>query len=306
MNVFLSLFFNLLPLYGLIALGWVAGRFLQVDRQSLGALAIYIFMPMTVFGFVVNQDFQASHILLPFVVYFISAVVGLGFLSLGKKVYGDSNANLMAMCVSQGNAGYFGLPLVMLFFTGEQIAIYVFMMLGGAVYEATIGYYIAARGQFDVRTSLIKIVKFPAIYAIGFALAVNASGQELPEIFWQYWAYFKGAYVVIGMMIVGAALSKVKTMVFGPRYIALAFTGKFIVYPLLAYCFVLVDRYWLHFFTSDIHQLVMVFAIVPPAANIAAFAAQLNLQPEKAATTVLVGTVIALFYIPMMIWLIGL
>jgi predicted permease len=46
-------------------------------------------------------------------------------------------------------------------------------------------------------------------------------------------------------------------------------------------------------------------SIVPTAANVAAFASQLDLVPEKAATTVLIGTVIALFYIPAMLILMG-
>ena len=52
-------------------------------------------------------------------------------------------------------------------------------------------------------------------------------------------------------------------------------------------------------------NIVILITIVPPAANSVAFAAQLNIRPEKAATTVLLGTVLALFYIPAVIWLVG-
>ncbi|MCB1782449.1 MAG: AEC family transporter [Alphaproteobacteria bacterium] len=306
MQVFLSLVFNLLPLYLLIGVGWFAGRFLHVDRQSLGALAIYILMPVTVFGFVAHLEFQPSFIVLPIVIFTISAIVGLSFLKLGKKIYGDAQANLMAMCASMGNTGYFGLPLVLLFFTQEQVAIYIFMMLGGSVYEATIGYYMAARGAFDVRTSLRKIIRFPAIYAIAAGMSANALHLDLPETFWTYWAYFKGAYVVIGMMIIGAALSKVQKLVFGPRFVTLTFSGKFIAFPLLSIAFVVCDNHITHWFNENIHNLLIMMSIVPPAANVAAFAAQMNLEPEKAATTILAGTLFALLYIPLITWAIGL
>ncbi|MGH1375402.1 MAG: AEC family transporter [Alphaproteobacteria bacterium] len=305
MAVFLSLFINLLPLYALIGAGYFAGRVLHVDRQSLGSLAIYMFMPVVVFGSVVNLDFKPSYIVLPIFIYIVSVITGLGFLAIGNKVYKDSQANLMAMCASMGNTGYFGLPLVFLFFDKETVAIYIFMMLGGLMYEATVGYYIAARGAFTARESMIKLIKFPTIYAMAAGFTVNYLNIELPEIFWTYWTHFKGAYVIVGMMIVGAALSTLDKFVFGPRFISLVFAGKFIAWIALAFGFVLLDRHIFNWFTTDIHNLVMVMALVPPAANIATFATQMNLQPEKAATTILVGTIFALFYIPAMIWLLG-
>lgn len=305
MAVFFSLLTNLLPLYILIGMGFIAARYLKVDRQSLASLAIFMFMPIVVFGFVVNLEFQPSYILLPLVIFAVSIITGLGFLWIGRKIYGDSTANLMAMCCSMGNTGYFGLPLVFLFFNEEQTAIYIFTMLGGSVYEATFGYYLAARGAFDVKTSLRKLAKFPGLYAIAAGIIVNRLGLEPPELFWTYWAYFKGAYVVLGMMIVGAALAGVQKLVFGPRFMSLVFFGKFVVWPVLIYAFVLFDRVILQWYTPDIHNLILIMSLVPPAANIAAFAAQMNMKPEKAATTILAGTVFALVYIPAIIWLLG-
>ena len=303
MDVFFTLFFNLLPLYGLIALGFFAGRVLHADRHTLANLAIYIFMPVVVFGFVINLDFEPSFIFLPILLYVVSAITGYGFLWLGNRIFGDNNANLMALCASMGNTGYFGLPLILLFFSEEQVAIYIFMMLGGLLYEATIGYYIAARGAFDAMTSVKKLVRFPTIYAISAGLAVNYSQVEMPEVFWTYWSYFKGAYVILGMMIVGAALSKVEKLVFGPRFLTLVFIGKFIAWPVLFYAFVYFDQTVTHWYHNDIHRLILIMSLVPPAANVAAYAEQMKLNPEKAATTILVGTLFALVYIPAMIWL---
>ncbi len=305
MTVFLSLFFNLLPLYGLIGLGYFAGRYLHVDRQSLGNLAIFIFMPVVTFGFVSDIDFKPAYLVLPVLLFLILTIVTFTFLKIGEIVYGDKKANLLALCAGSGNVGYFGLPLALLFFENDVIAVYMFMILGGLVYEATIFYYLAARGAFDVRQSLIKLIKFPSLYAMIAGLSVNAMHIELPELFWTYWAYFKGCYVVVGMMIIGAALSRLEHFVFGGRFVSLVIAGKFILWPLLAYGSVLMDLHFLHWFGTDIHHLIMIMAIVPPAANTVAFAAQLNLEPEKAATTILLSTVFALFYIPLIIWLLG-
>jgi predicted permease len=209
------------------------------------------------------------------------------------------------MAASMGNTGYFGLPLVLALFDQQHVAIYIFAMMGGSIYEATIGYYIAARGRFDVRTSLLKLAKFPALYAIALAFIYKAAGGQLSEQFLTYWGYFKGGYVLIGMMIIGAALSKVSKFVIGPRFLTLALLGKFMFWPGLVCGWIVLDKLVLHMFAPEIYSLMLVMSIVPPAANIAAYAAQLDLVPEKAATTILLGTFFALFYIPLILMVSG-
>ncbi|WP_462270728.1 AEC family transporter [Desulfobacter sp.] len=307
MAAFISLFINLLPLYAIIAAGYFAGRVFKVDSRTMASLSIYFFLPIVIFGFVSNMAFKPSYIILPAFLYIASTITALSFYALGKRIYKkDSRANLMALCSAMGNAGYFGLPLVLLFFDADKVAIYVFMLLGVSLFEATIGYYIAARGNFSVRNSLIKLLKFPSIYAIATALIVNAMDIELPEMFWTYWTHVKGCYVIIGMMIIGVVLGSMKTLVFDLKLTVLVFIGKFLTIPLLGCLFIWLDSAVLHMFTIDIYHLIVLITIVPSAANVVAFSAQLNVQPEKAATTVLSGTIFALIYIPAVVWLIGL
>ena len=306
MDVFITLFTNLIPLYVLIALGFVAGRYLNIDRNSIANLVIYLCLPVVAFGFVSNLEFHPSYIFLPILILFVSSAVGIAVYALGQKAFGDNRANLLSMCASMPNSGYFGLPLVLLLFDARWVGVYMFMMLGVTVYEATIGYYIAARGSYSVRDSLNKLAKFPALYAIALALVFNMNDVQMPDLFNTYWAYFKGAYVVMGMMIIGVALASVDKLVFGPRFLSFVCTGKFVLWPVIMGLLTLLDRNVLGVFNPEIHKLMLVIAIVPPAANIAAFAAQLNVQPEKAATTVLICTVLALFYIPLIVMLTGL
>ena len=307
MDVFISIVVNLLPLYAFIALGFFSGKILKVDRKSMASLAIYIFMPIVVFGFIADMDFEPSYIALPIFLYSACVITGLGFYALGKRIYGsgDNQANLLAMCASMGNTGYLGLPLVMLFFDKEIVAIYIFMMLGVGIYEATFGYYFAARSNFSIRDSLIKLLKFPTIYAMSAGFIVNALNIEFPEMFWTNWTYVKGAYVVVGMMIIGCALAGLRKFVFDLKFVALVFSGKFLVIPLLGALFIWLDSMMFHSLTEDLRHIVILITIVPPAANIAAFAAQLDIKPEKAATTILLGTLFALFYIPAIVWLVG-
>ncbi len=305
MSVFLALLLNIFPLYVLIGLGYAAGRFFDINRQTIANLCLFVFVPVVAFGFVAKMDFQPAYLMLPFLVFGLQSLLGFSFLALGKYIFKDNRANLLAIITATANSGYFGLPVVILLFEDIWVGVYSFMLIGMFFFEATVLYYIAARGNFSVSDSLKRVAKFPILYAVLLGLACNALSVQMPDIFDTYWMHFKGAYVVCGMMIIGVALSKANKLVFGARFMGLAFAAKFLLWPLIALGLIALDKSTTHLFEPEVHDLLFVLSILPPGANIAAFAAQLNLRPEKAATTVLIGTLLGLFYIPLVLMLAG-
>ncbi len=279
---------------------------MHIDKHSIARLSLFIFMPIMVFGFVADMELKPVYAALPLIILLVQVIIAFSALYIGRKVFADNRANLLAMSASMGNTGFFGLPLVALLFDDKWVALYIFMMIGVVIFEATMGYYLAARGNFSVRESLIKLSKFPSLYAVALAVMVNYMNINLPESFYTYWGYFKGCYIITGMMIIGIALAHMDKFVFGARFISITFIGKFVAFPLLVGVFIMLDKTILNWFEPTVYELLIVMSIVPPAANVVAFATQMNLRPEKAATTILLGTLLALFYIPLILMLIGL
>jgi len=145
---------------------------------------------------------------------------------------------------------------------------------------------------------LAKVAKLPAIHALYLGLAVNLAHIPLPGIFIRYWNYATGAWVFIGMMLIGVALGKMRRLEFDKRLIRWLFTVKFLYWPAMGIGLILLDKTFLHMFEPEVHGLILIFSAVPPQANLVAYAAQLNLHPEKAASAVLLGTAFAIMYIP--------
>ncbi|MEM7679576.1 MAG: AEC family transporter [Pseudomonadota bacterium] len=306
MDIFLSLFTSILPLYVIIALGWIAGRFYDVDKNSLANLAIYMLVPAVTFYYMAGIKFDVEYFSLPFIAYFCYSAMTLIAYKLGLSLYDDKRANLLAMCSGTKNNGYMGLPVIILFFPPEWVGVYVFTLVGSLMYEATVMYYVANRGNFSPMESLKRVFKFPVIYAAFFGLVFNLSGLEIPQQTEAFWGYFRGAYVVIGMMIIGVSLSRVSKLVMSAKFLSAVFAAQFIIWPLLTFGLVWIDQTYLYLFAEEVHKFFIIMALLPPAANVAAFAAALNLNAEKAATTILLGTVFALFYIPTILVLSGL
>lgn len=306
MDIFFELLTNLIPLYILIALGWVAGRYFDVDRVSLGSLGIYIFMPVVAFYYLSELDFKPAYIALPVIVCALYSGLTILFFWIGQKLYPDKRANLLSMCCGASNIGYFGLPIIIMLFPPEWVGVYIFALTGGVVYEATLMYYIANRGNFSPKESFIRVLKFPTIYSVLLGLIVNFSGFELPAQLDPFWEYFQGSYIVIGMMIIGVSLSSMSRLKISPKFIGVTFFAQFLIWPALVLMIIGLDKAVLHWFEPEVHKMLFIMSICPPAANITAFAATLDLNPEKAATTVLAGTVFALFFIPAVLVLSGL
>ena len=53
----------------------------------------------------------------------------------------------------------------------------------------------------------------------------------------------QGAYVTLGMMLIGFGISTIKNFSFDYKFIALSFLGKFIFWPLLMLALISLDFY---------------------------------------------------------------
>lgn len=295
---------NLIPLIGLIGLGYIAGRWLDVNLHSMAIIAIYIMAPMVNFGAVARLDFNPAYMLLPVVIALIGTAMAVTAYKAGGMIFKDETRNLVAMASATGNTGYFGIPIIMSLLGPQALGIYLLMNFALMISEM-VGYYLGSHGQGSWRKSLKKLFSLPVVYAIAAGLIWNALNIPLPDIFMTWWERFTGAWVIIGMMLIGVALSKIERFRVNPRLLAFLFTTKHLLWPAAMYGFALIDQHWLHLFNEDIYKMMLVIGIVPLAGNTVAYASQLDLRPGEAAMAVLLSTLFSVIYIPAIFWALG-
>jgi len=294
-----------LPLLALIALGYGAGRWLEVEPRPLATVAIYILSPLVSFGGVAQLQFRSAYLLLPPLLFAVAAGISLLAYWLAGRVYADNTRNLVAMAASTGNTGYFGTPLVLAVLGPAAAGVYFLMNFAVALSETTVGYYVGARGRHDVRESVRKVLSLPANYAVVAGLAWNRLEWPLPSAFLAWWERFTGAWIVIGMMLIGTALSRVGGWRANARLTAMLFSVRFLLWPACTWGLVLLDRGALGLFDPTVHTLLLIVGVVPLAGNTVTFATQLRLRPGEAAAVVLESTVFAIGYVPLAFWLAG-
>ncbi|MBD3641453.1 MAG: AEC family transporter [Marinobacter sp.] len=297
----LALFLKLIPLYVTVALGWISGRYLQASGKHIAGIMLYIVTPSVVFSGVMAAPLSPEVILLPFLVFALSSILGVVQLKLAKRVITDGSASIIPLCVGSGNTGYFGVPVALLLFGEEGLGLYIVCMLGTTLFENSVGFYLAARGRYDLKESLWRVVKLPSVYAFLAAVALNLSGYRIPDIFVPLFDNLRGAYSVLGMMIIGMSITSFRGLAGNIRFTGLAFFGKFVIWPLVAILFWWLDANVLGIYDTAVHHAMFLISITPIAANTVVIATLLDTAPRQAAGTVLLTTLFALAFIPVMI-----
>lgn len=303
MSITVLILFNILPLCGFVGLGYFAGRRLKVDPQTLASLAIFIFAPIVMFGAVARLDLEPAYLALPVVVFAICAAITFASYGLAGRVFPGTLPNFIGMASSSGNTGYFGLPIVIALLGSDAAGVYLLMNLAFVFTESTIGYYVGARGQYDVRQSLRKLARLPNLYAVALAFVWNLAELPFPDLAVAWWEKAAGAWSILGMMLVGVVLARAGKVEIHPGLLAWLGAVKFLVWPALTYGFAMLDAAWLGWYGREVHVMLLIMGVVPLAGNLSAFATQLGLRSGEAATMTVLSTLFSIVYIPAVFWL---
>lgn len=304
MTIFLTLLGKILPLYFSILLGLFSTLFLSCDKNTIAKILLFILAPLIVFNATISVKLDASVLFLPIFFFLLSSTLAFILLFVFKRVYSDNTANLLAFSTSTGNTGNIGIPLAILFLEPHLVDVFIFTVLASILYQNSVGYYITAKGHFTAKESIKKVLKLPVLYAFLLGIIFNISGFKIPDIFLNYADYLKGTYAILGMMLLGMGMEKMRSNnSFDLKFISYAIIIKFFLWPMIVLAFIFVDKNYIHFLNEGFYMIMFLFSIVPLAGNTVTVATILNVKPEKMSLAVFITTMISLLYIPFALYL---
>lgn len=304
MTIFLTLLGKILPLYFSILLGLFSTLFLSCDKNTIAKILLFILAPLIVFNATISVKLDASVLFLPIFFFLVSSTLAFILLFVFKRIYSDNTANLLAFSTSTGNTGNIGIPLAILFLEPHLVDVFIFTVLASILYQNSVGYYITAKGHFTAKESIKKVLKLPVLYAFLLGIIFNISGFKIPDIFLNYADYLKGTYAILGMMLLGMGMEKMRSNnSFDLKFISYAIIIKFFLWPMIVLAFIFVDKNYIHFLNEGFYMIMFLFSIVPLAGNTVTVATILNVKPEKMSLAVFITTMISLLYIPFALYL---
>lgn len=305
MSIFLSLLSKLFPLYATMGAGAALSRVAGNLTAGLATLQIYLVAPVIVFANMLKLQFVPELSLLPVLFLAIGTLISVATHFVSGRL-GSSYAPVLSQASGTANIGYLGVPIATILFPPDWMPVYFFTMLGGFVYESTLGYYWIARGAFSPREAIKSLLKLPILYALVAGLILNKFQFQLPEMWNGIVRDFMGAYAVLGALIVGFALANNKHLRVNPGFLAALLGLKWIVWPGLVWGALSLLRLTSWAVPEAGEKVLLLMSFMPMAANSAAFAAILGLHPEETATAVVLSTLLSLFIVPFYVMLFGL
>src|SRR5262249_46379322 len=143
--------------------------------------------------------------------------------------------HILAFSVGSGNTGYFGLPVAVALFGQEAVPWVILAVLGVILYENSLGFFVTARGHHTLRESLGRISRLPSLYAFLAAATLNLGfGYRLPPDVATLADGFRGAYSILGMMMIGLGVAQ-SGLRFDAKFLGLAFLGRFVAWPVVVF-----------------------------------------------------------------------
>lgn len=299
MEIFLSLILKLAPLYLLVWLGYLSGKKLRVNKESIADLLLFVIAPIVVLNGVMTTKLSWTVIAIPFGYFAISGILGLLFYTLLKKVWPGTERNILAFSAGAGNVGYFGLPLVLAVLGESALGIAILIVFGSILYENTIGFFLVSKSSGSIKESVIKVLLMPRLHAFVVGVILSLLSIQVPEMLKDLFANARGAYSVLGMMLVGIGISGISKSSVDYKFMLSAFIPKFVIWPGIAIGLILLDTAFFHAYSKEVHSVFLLLSAVPMASNTVAYSSFQGGHSDKTALSVLISTIIALFLVPL-------
>jgi len=276
----------LFPLFAITSVGFIVGRRLRPDLSQANKLNMDVFVPALIFGALANKSFQIMEYL-PLLGATVVAVFGSGLLGWGvARALGVAPRTFVPPMMFN-NCGNLGLPLAVLAFGDAALAPAVVMFMVSNLAHFTFGAWL-----LDHNIKLSGVWRIPTVIATLGGLAVSLAGIEL-------WQPAMLAIKMLGDISIPLMLFALGVRISESRIgaIRLGVIGA-VARPAIgmALSFVLV---WLIPLPERERALLIVFGALPPAVLNYMFAERYNQEPEKVASMVLLGNVLAVLFLPL-------
>ena len=291
MAIFNLVFFKVLSSLLSVVIGFLAGRYSNVEKESIASLLFFFVAPIVFFAIPTSTHLTFSSLGITALTFTLCTLLSVFSYYLYGKIWQDSHRNILALSAGTGNSGYVVLPIAVTLFDDYTLSIYALGLIGISIYEASIGCYYCARSIGTFKQSVLRVAKLPLLNAFFLGCSLSLMGFQLPFFLDEFIINMKGSYSILGMVTIGLALSNIKKFELDIKFTAAAFASKFLFYPILFNLFILFDMYVLKWLDTSYYNALQLLCVAPLATNTIVLASLYKIYPEKVAPAVLISLI---------------
>lgn len=285
-----------------VIIGFVAGRYANVARDSIATLLFYFISPIVFFSIPASTVITISSLGITVVTFIIASALSIIAYYLSGMYWSDEKIRgIIALSAGTANGGYFMLPIAATLFDDYTLSIYMMAIIGVNVYESSVGFYFCARSLNSTKESIINVLKSPILNSFMLGCCLSFLGFTLPDFLDDFLYNMRGAYSILGMIMVGLGVANLSKFEIDKKFTLFTFIVKFAFYPLAIGMFILLDKFILKYYDENYYNALYLLSTAPMAANVIVVASLQKLHPEKVATTVVLSLLFVLIYMPIMV-----
>jgi len=289
---FQLIFQTVIPVFLIILVGYIIGRFKKINIQPMIDLIVYIAGPCLIFSSISRSDINLAD----FFTIALSAagvILILAFLVfvILKAVKSERAGLYLPMTI--GNTGYIGYPVALFAFGIAGLSRAVVYDMIGSLFLYSLGIYIIHH-----KNELKEIFKVPLIYAVVIGLLFGLLKIPVPEIIFKPVEMIGMVTIPLALLILGYKLTEIKissakTAAFASLFKIL---GGFLAALLIVKIFSI---------SGLARNIILLQAAMPSAVMSMILTAKYNRDAELVASVVLITTVLSIFTIPLILWYLG-
>lgn len=286
----------ILPIFGLIMLGYVMGwrQWLAGDAAAgLANITFKLFMPAVLFTGIARADLSDGMSLMLLLAYFgpllaVFTIVGI----IAHRALG--RASPLGLTAAYSNNVLVGIPLVTtLLGPGSLVYVFAILVFHSLILFSLQSFYSAlGSGEQVNRKALLKNLANPLIVGLLLGALLNVSGLQLPVPIWRAAEWLSQAALPCALMVLGISLSRYRLR---PSASAVALTVvKLGLFPLSVWYF----SGLLPGIGHEARSVLVLLAACPSGVNVLAFIVNQD-DTRAVSSAVFLSTVLAALSLPL-------
>jgi malonate transporter and related proteins len=291
----------ILPVFGLVVLGFVAGRLNWMTESAIEGLSTFVFtfaIPVMLFRMMATTEIPEV-IPWSYLIAYYGITLGLFFSTLlsGRTIgLNVTQASIFAMTASYSNVVLLGIPLVIASL-GDAATVPLFMIVSlhpATMFLLTTLFAEIGTGETGKLSQLplqtLKVLtKNMIVVGMVIGLIVNLADVDLPSGIDRMATYLGSAALPCAVFSIGASISRYK--ISGDYLkIAIILAAKNLIHPLLVW-FVCA---WLFEFEPVWTAVAVILAACPAGINAYVFASRYQAIVPSTATAIVLSTLVAI------------
>lgn len=283
---------TVLPLFLIIGLGYIIGRYHKVDAKSFADLIIYITSPCLVFTSLsqstINKKVFLMIALATAGIIVIQALLAYFFLRAWK-----SEQKGLYLPLTMGNTGFLGYPVALFAFgpVGLSVAVIYDIIMSLFMYSG--GIYVINKDK-----SIKEVLKLPLIYAALLGIIFNFGSMEVYSPLFKSLEMIGLVTIPVALLILGYRLTEIKISSLRLALFSSAFKigGGFVIAYFVLGVFSI---------TGVARSVVLLQATMPSAIVSLILATKYERDAAIVASVVMITTLMSLVTIPLILYLVG-